>query len=80
VHRASTGGVTAVTIAAPGLANFSEPELSIDDRGPVQEKLMSTNTRPPGGRLPSKGSNMLNATGYAKKHPFANLTRGRRVP
>jgi hypothetical protein len=27
---------------------------------------MSTNTRPPGGRLPSKGSNMLNATGYAR--------------
>ena len=41
---------------------------------------MSTNTRFPGGRLPSKGSNMLNATGYAKTHPCANLTRGRRVP
>jgi hypothetical protein len=41
---------------------------------------MSTNTRPHGGRLPSKGSNTLNATGYAKTHPCANLTRGRRVP
>jgi hypothetical protein len=41
---------------------------------------MSTNTRPPGGRLPNKGSKMLNAAGYAKTHPSANLTRGRRVP
>ncbi len=41
---------------------------------------MSTNTPPPGGRLPSNGGNMLNATGYAKTHPCANLTRGRRVP
>ena len=41
---------------------------------------MSTNTRPPDGRLPSKYSNMLNATGYAETHPCAKLTRGRRVP